>query len=390
MDALAVAEEPRVLPAFQLAPVACLPMLLAAVTAGCLLPPAGVREATRESRPPAPNHFRPAPPAAATAIADGFLATPGAATAARWPPDRDRLRAPRSPAAAWPPPLRPRPGQLVASEQGSAQGLFLSLFAAEPHDFVHTGMVVADPDGLFVYETNGFLRAEIGGTPAQRVAGGARRVPWDEFVGGQRFVAVFDPPAGLDVDRAIGWLRERLGTPFDLRFDPRDDAALYCSELTAKALAAGGAPPPLAPFNTNASLGAVRDWIGSIADGLYVPPAITGPGPPVALVSRWHSRRQIHAYFAAKRELHRRFTADQTLGNVIGYSPWRGLRLRPPVQGFLAAVDAAAEDWPEAEAPDTAALAARVAVLARQYLGVFPAPAAQDPAPAGSTPRAGG
>jgi hypothetical protein len=369
-------------------------VLLAAITAGCLLPPAAVREATRESWPPATNHFRPAPPAAATTLADGFIATPGAAAAtpiASWPPDRGRLRArPSPPAAAWPPPFRPRPGQLVASEQGSAQGLFLSLFAAEYHDFVHTGMVVADRDGLFVYETNGFIRAELGGTPAQRVAGGARRVPWDDFVGSQRFVAVFDPPAGLDVDRSIGWLRERLGTPFDLRFEPRDDAALYCSELTAKALAAGGAPPSLVPFRTNASLGAVRAWIGITADGLYVPPAITGPGPPVALVSRWHSRRQIHAYFAAKHELHRRFTPDQPLGNVIAYSPWRGLRLRPAVQGFLAAVDAAAAGWPEAEAPDTAALAARVAVLAQLYLGAGPAPAAQDPAPAGSTPRAGG
>ncbi len=344
--------------------------------AGCVLPPAAVREAAREAVPPAANHFRPPADAARMGDADYFRATDGnGPRTGRWPPPRGLLRARTSPAtAAWPPPFRPREGQLVASEQGSAQGLFLSLFAAEPHDFVHTGMVVSDPDGLFVYETNGFLRAEIGGTPAQRVAGGARRVPWDEFAGSQRFVAVFDPPAGVDIDRAIGWLREHLGTPFDLRFDPRDDAALYCSELTAKALAAGGAPPPLAPFSANASLGAVRDWIGIGADGLYVPPAITGRGPAVALVSRWHSRRQVHAYFAAKRELHRRFTPDQPVGNVVSYSAWLGLRLRPTVQAFLAAVDAGADAWPEAEAPQPGALAERVAAIANQHLGPFAPP----------------
>lgn len=362
-----------------------LPLLCLAALGGCLLPPPAVRDAMHEALPPAPNHFRPAP---AVALADRFVPAGPAATSAaapahgRWPPSRGGLLRRRLPPAGAdrPPPFVPRPGQLVASEQGSAQGLFLSLFAAEPHDFVHTGIVVTDPDGTFVYETNGFLRAEIGGTPADRVAGGVRRVPWEDFARDQRFVAVFDPPAGLDVGRTVDYLRGQLGTPFDLRFDPRDDAALYCSELTAKALAAGGFDPALASFNANPSLRTVRDWLGIDADGLYVPPAITGTGPPVALISRWHSRRQIHAYFAAKRELHRRFTADQPVGNVLGYSPWRGLRLRPAVQGFLAAVDAAAAGWPEADAPDRAALGARVAALARRHLGDF-GPPDREPAP---------
>jgi hypothetical protein len=94
----------------------------------------------------------------------------------------------------------------------------------------------------------------------------------------------------------------------------------------------------------------------------------------VALVSRWHSRRQVHAYFAAKRELHRRFTPDQPVGNVVSYSAWLGLRLRPTVQAFLAAVDAGADAWPEAEAPQPGALAERVAAIANQHLGPFAPP----------------
>jgi hypothetical protein len=276
------------------------------------------------------------------------------------------------PDVAWPPPFVPGHGQVVASEQGSAQGLLLSLFAAEPHLFVHTGLVAHEGDDVVVYETQGQLRAEIGGTPASRIGGGVRRVPWNDFAKAQRFIAIFEPPPGLDVERAVAYARARLGAPFDAQFDARDDTRLYCTELTARALGAGGWRVESVAFSTNPSLQVVISWMGIEAPGLYSPASIVGPLAQVAIFSRYHSQQQLNAYFAAKLEIYRRFTADQRIGNVIDYSQWRGLRLRQPVQDFLAAVNAAATTWPPAADASDPGLTQRVQALATTYLGTLP------------------
>ena len=48
---------------------------------------------------------------------------------------------------------------------------------------------------------------------------------------------------GLDLGALVAWLDAQLGKPFDMRFALSDDAALYCSELVLRALAAGGQTP---------------------------------------------------------------------------------------------------------------------------------------------------
>ena len=68
------------------------------------------------------------------------------------------------------------------------------------------------------------------------------------------------------------------------------------------------------------------------------------------------SAREVEAYFAAKRELHRRFTDDQKIGNIWSWS-WRGLQLRPQVAAFLDASSL----WPHEAAAD----------LADEWLGTF-------------------
>jgi hypothetical protein len=291
-----------------------------------------------------------------------------------WPPPRGGVvsRAAVPPDVAWPPPFVPGHGQIVASEQGSAQGLLLSLFASEPHLFVHTGLVAHEGDEVVVYETQGQLRAEIGGTPASRVGGGVRRVPWSDFARMQRFIAVFDPPPGLDVERAVAHARGQLGVPFDALFDDRDDTRLYCNELTARALTAGGWRPEAVPFSANPSLQVIINWMGVDATALYSAASIVGPLDQVAIFSRYHSPGQIAAYFAAKLELSRRFTADQRVGNVIAYSGLAGLSLRPPVQDFLAAVNAAAAAWPVTDDATDPDLTRRVQALAVLYLGPLP------------------
>jgi hypothetical protein len=112
--------------------------------------------------------------------------------------------------------------------------------------------------------------------------------------------------------------------------------------------------------------------MGIEAPGLYSPASIVGPLAQVAIFSRYHSQQQLNAYFAAKLEIYRRFTADQRIGNVIDYSQWRGLRLRQPVQDFLAAVNAAATTWPPAADASDPGLTQRVQALATTYLGTLP------------------
>lgn len=51
-------------------------------------------------------------------------------------------------------------------------------------------------------------------------------------------------------------------------------------------------------------------------------------------MSREYTPSQVDAYFAIKRELHQRFTADQKLGNVFRWS-WGGLKLREDVDAFM-------------------------------------------------------
>ena len=87
--------------------------------------------------------------------------------------------------------------------------------------------------------------------------------------------------------------------------------------------------------------------------------SLTEGAERVALISRRLSAREVQAYFAAKRELHRRFTDDQKLGN-IWYWSWRGLQLRPQVEAFLEASSL----WPHESAAD----------LADDWLGAFAQP----------------
>jgi hypothetical protein len=56
----------------------------------------------------------------------------------------------------------------------------------------------------------------------------------------------------------------------------------------------------------------------------------------VALISRGLTETEIERYFVLKRELHRRFTQDQRLGNVVFWSHQK-LRLRPRVAEYFEA-----------------------------------------------------
>lgn len=267
------------------------------------------------------------------------------------PPDRpDSARlAPRDfrtfqasgPAAAVPGPygLPLRSGQLVASDAGAPVSLLLSLIGEEYSPYVHAGILVMEAGKPYVYETFGILRPFHRGPPTDAMGGKVRRVSLERYIARQRITAIFDPPGVADAGAVAQFAlaHHRDGTQFDPYFDWRDHRRMYCTEFVALALHAGGAPLP-APVQVrdNASLRILLKWLKVEAEHIVTVSALVGDAEPVALISRRHDADAIAGYFAAKRELHDRFTADQKLGSLWSWS-WRGLRLRPDVAAVLKA-----------------------------------------------------
>ena len=265
-----------------------------------------------------------------------------------------------------------RTGQIVVSEQGSPNSLFLSLLVAENHRYVHTGILVIDEGRPMVYEANGHMQASFGSRPLTRsVVGGMRRLELGAFLTRNRFIAIYDPPPVADWQRIGQFARDSLaaGLPFDAYFDRSDPANVYCSEFTALALAAGGvAPARTSPMTPNASVAVILDWLEITTPDIIPPEALIENANRVGRFSRDDTPAQMEAYFAVKAELHRRFTPDQKLGNVLRFSSLRGFRFQPAVESFMTAVNVAAADWDTLSAT---AIDQRVRALAAEQLGLF-------------------
>jgi hypothetical protein len=265
-----------------------------------------------------------------------------------------------------------RTGQIVVSEQGSPNSLFLSLLIAENHPYVHTGILVVENGTPVVYEANGRMQPSLFTRElTSNVIGGMRRLELGTFLEQNRFVAIYDPPAGADRERIGRFAQDSLAArlPFDAFFDRSDPSKVYCSEFTALALAAGGVPPTrTSPMTRNRSVGVILDWLHITTPDIIPPGAIIENARRVALVSRRDTPAQVAAYFAAKAELHRRFTPDQKLANVLYFSGLGGLKFQPEVQGFLDAVNQDAGGW-DGTPPDE--ISARVGALAAERLGPF-------------------
>jgi len=307
----------------------------------------------------------------ATALAAGLLAggcaTPGPATFATWQveavADEGEVNFAGIPV---------RSGQIVVSEQGSANSLFLALLVAEDRPYVHSGIVVVEDGRPVVYEANGRMQPSLRTQPlTQNVVGGVRRLDLQTFLENNRFVAIYDPPPGADRERIARYARESFmeRLPFDAWFDRTDPSKVYCSEFTALALAAGGvALQGTSPMNPNDSVTVILAWLGITTPDIIPPAAIVADSSRVGLFSRRDSPAQVEAWFAVKAELHRRFTRDQKLGNVLYLPPLGGLKFQPPVAAFMAATNAAAADWDDL-APEE--IDRRVRALAARELGPF-------------------
>jgi hypothetical protein len=263
-------------------------------------------------------------------------------------------------------------GQIVVSEQGSPLGLLMSLLGADASPWIHAGIISIEAGVPYVYESNGQIRPTWSGPPTAAVGGGVRRMTLDWFVANQSYIAIYTPPAGSDTARIVAFARESHARyiRFDPWFDLNDSSRMYCTEFVALALAAGDAPKvQTSAMNANPSLHVLTNWLQVRTDAIIPAAALIEHGERVALISKHYSPAQFTAYFALKQELHRRFTPDQKIGNVLSFSALTGLDFQPPVREVIRSVDIAARDWGTL---GDAAIDARVRQIAEERLGPYP------------------
>ena len=261
-----------------------------------------------------------------------------------------------------------RSGQVVVTDSGGPAALFFALFAEEFSPFVHAGILAMEDGEPYVYETFGGIRPWLGRRPTDMIRGRVARTPLAEFVRRNKYIEIYDLPAGADAGRVTAYVRSRYAsrTPFDpyFRYDEHD--ALYCTELTVLALVAGGWPvPDLIPFPANPSLTRVRHWLGISDRGTMQAQQLIAPERFVAALSVLRQQERFHVYIELKRELHRRFTADQKLGNLF---EWNGKNLvfRQPVEDFIVR---GLEMYRGRDVPELARVRSDISALAEQMFG---------------------
>lgn len=233
--------------------------------------------------------------------------------------------------------LRLESGQLLITDSGGPSALFFALFSAEFSPFVHAGVLAMEEGDPFVYEVYGRFRPGLGSRPTDLVKGRVYRTPLADFVSRGKYVEIYRPPAEVDRERLMAFVREhyREQTPFDPYFDFDDPSAFYCTEFVALAWQAGGYRlPSLVPFPDNPSLSRTRRWLGIDGRGTLHARQLIDEDRKVGVLSALDSHRGFPVYFEIKRELHRRFTRDQKLGNLF---EWNGTDLvfRDDVIAFI-------------------------------------------------------
>lgn len=269
-----------------------------------------------------------------------------------------------------------RSGQILLAEAGNPYSLFFSLATRDYYDFTHAAVLVMEGGEPFVYEMTGEYKPGFDDRVTDGIEGGCRRTPLLEYARAYLYLEVFDPPAGVDGEAVARWAQEqyRRGVPFDPYFDASEHERLFCTEFVALALEAGGAPPvkPV-PLRRHPSLQRLLGWLGVPRESGLPAGLLADPARSVAALGQLPSLGAARGYFAAKRELHRRFTRDQRLGNVFALDGAQ-LSLRRQLVVFL---EGAVNLIHEADDdPDAGEIDRRVQELAARLFGAAPEHAA--------------
>jgi hypothetical protein len=268
-------------------------------------------------------------------------------------------------------------GQIVVSEAPGPHSLMFGLAPATFYRFTHSGIIVIDQrtHEPYVYDMSAEFKPTLANSPPDALRGGMRRTPFFDYVGILLYVEVIDPAGKADKTKMVARVEDlwRQKVAFDPYWDFTDSTALFCTEFVSEVLKAGGGQvPALVPLTSNPSLRTVLTWFGARND-MSLPAGTFATGHRVAAISQWGSFAAVNSYFEAKRELHRRFTADQKIGNLMMINGM-DVALRPEIAQFL---DRAIHlfDGRDANTPADDVITEEVRRLADELLGPWPGPA---------------
>ena len=167
--------------------------------------------------------------------------------------------------------------------------------------------------------------------------GSVRRTELSKYLARQTVSAIYSPPAQARQQVIAQFARKSYlnKVSYDGYYNAADRSRMYCSEFVVGALeSAGSDPVPLRQRSPNPSLEVFYDWMKIRDSSFYFVHDLIANGHQLALVSKTLSSQQITTYFELRRELFRRFTPDQKLGNIVR---WTGLGVayRPKVANFM-------------------------------------------------------
>lgn len=228
-------------------------------------------------------------------------------------------------------------GQIIVSDSNTALNLIVSLTDKQYHPYAHAGIISIERGKPYVYHAIAELRLLFKGSPTDLTKGFITRTPLITFLKGKTVVAVYNPlSAALGKSMADFAKRshaEKLR--YDALFDPTDRSKVYCSEFIVSAIEFGGGTPiPLRPRNRHPSIDTIYQWLSIETKAHYFVHDLVSNNDRVVLLSDSLTPGQVELYFTLREELHRRFTPDQKIGNIMSWTGY-GVALRPQVTLFI-------------------------------------------------------
>ncbi len=231
-------------------------------------------------------------------------------------------------------------GQMVLTESSDSTSFVFPLIVKKFYPFTHVAILSIEDGQPYVYDVTGSVKTfPIKSKLMDNVTGKMYRRPLFEYVAPNLYAEIYDPPPGADPAKIVAYVQQKYkeGVEFDAYFDSHDHSKVFCTELAAMAVeAAGGPPTPVEASNPNPSVIEGMKWLG-VPPGEALPVyRFASPDRYVGSLGQFSSRSQAWSYFEGKREVHRRFTADQRMGFVFSLDDYGRIGVRPEISNFVA------------------------------------------------------
>lgn len=231
-----------------------------------------------------------------------------------------------------------RSGQLVLTESPDTTSYAFVLIPKKFRPFTHVAVVVVEGGEPWVYDITGEIKTlPLRSRMLDNVRGKMFRRRFFEYVAPNLYAEIYDPPAGADPDKLAAFVKAKYaeGVEFDGHFDFADHKTMFCTELVELAIRhAGGPAQELEESNPNPSIVESMKWLG-VPPGVVLPAGrYAEPSRYVGALGQFPTRTAAWAYFEAKRELHRRFTADQRIGYMLSVDKQGRIDVRPEITAF--------------------------------------------------------